>query len=61
MSLCGHASPVPGGARLTATIDLRPKGLLRLASPLVARRMQRTEAQIAASFKRVFEETDGRR
>lgn len=51
----GEVLPIPGGARVTATMDLRPKGLLRLASPLLARAMQRNEVQTLANFKRTVE------
>lgn len=52
----GAISPIPGGTRITATMDLRPKGLLKLASPLLARAMQRNEMRNLANFKRAIEE-----
>jgi hypothetical protein len=37
-------------------MDLRPKGLLKLASPFLARAMQRNEMRNLANFKRAIEE-----
>ena len=51
----GEVAELAQGARLTVTMDLRPKGLLKLASPLLARAMQRTEERNLANLKRTIE------
>ena len=52
--------PEVAGARLTITMDLRPKGLLKLAGPMIARGMQRTEIGNLAAIKRTIEGRPGR-
>ena len=51
----GEVAELAHGARLTITMDLRPKGVLKLASPLLARAMQRTEERNLANLKRTIE------
>lgn len=51
----GEVSPITGGVRLTSTLDLRPKGLLKLISPLVVLWMRRVEVQNLAKIKRTVE------
>jgi hypothetical protein len=48
--------PVPGGTRLRWSSDLEPRGLLRLAGPLMARVGRRQAQGIWAHLKRVLEE-----
>jgi polyketide cyclase/dehydrase/lipid transport protein len=51
----GEVSPIAGGVRLTSRLELRPKGWMRLISPLVALWMQRVEVQTLAEVKRTVE------
>jgi hypothetical protein len=51
----GEVSPIAGGVRLTSRLELRPKGWMRLISPLVALWMQRVEVQTLAEVKRSVE------
>jgi hypothetical protein len=46
---------VPEGTRMLWVWDLRPRGVLRLVSPLVARIGQRQERTIWANLKRLLE------
>jgi Polyketide cyclase / dehydrase and lipid transport len=47
--------PVPEGTRMTWRWELRPRGLLRVAGPLVRRMGQRQEQEIWAGLKRCLE------
>jgi deazaflavin-dependent oxidoreductase (nitroreductase family) len=47
--------PVPGGTRMRWTWNLRPRGLLRLLGPLVARMGRRQEEAIWTGLKRYLE------
>jgi len=47
----GEVSPIAGGVRLTSRLEVRPKGWMRLISPLVALWMQRVEVQTLAEVK----------
>ena len=46
---------VPQGTRMRWQWDLRPRGLLKLVKPLVARMGQRQEQATWANLKRVLE------
>ena len=43
------------GSRLTITMDLRPRGLMKLAAPLLARAMQRTESRNLPALRDAIE------
>jgi uncharacterized protein YndB with AHSA1/START domain len=47
--------PDPAGTRLSWSWDLRPRGLMRLAGPLLARVGRQQEAEIWAGLKRTLE------
>jgi uncharacterized membrane protein len=47
-------SAMPGGTNVRFTLDLQPKGLMKLAAPMIARTMQTEVAQLA-SLKTVLE------
>lgn len=51
----GEVTPISGGVTLTSRLELRPRGWMRLISPLVALWMQRVEAQTLAGIKRTVE------
>jgi hypothetical protein len=53
----GEVSPIAGGVRLTSRLELRPKGWMRLISPLVTLWMKRVEVQTLAEVKRSVEGT----
>ena len=46
---------VPEGTRMQWVWDLKPRGVLKLVSPLVARLGQRQERTIWANLKRLLE------
>lgn len=46
--------PVPGGTRMQWAWEVRPRGVLRLMAPLVARMGRRQERTIWTSLKRVL-------
>ena len=50
--------PVPEGTRMRWDWQLVPRGLLRLARPLIARIGRRQEERIWAGLKRVLEERE---
>jgi len=47
--------PVAGGTRVTRRVDLRPPGPMRLASPLIARMIGRSNEGFLANLKRLLE------
>jgi uncharacterized protein YndB with AHSA1/START domain len=47
--------PIPAGTRMRWAWDVKPRGLLKLATPLVARIGQRQEQAIWAGLKRLLE------
>jgi hypothetical protein len=47
--------PVPAGTRMRWSWDLYPRGLLKLATPVVARIGRRQEQSIWTNLKRVLE------
>ena len=47
----GEVRPAPGGARLALRMELWPRGPLRLALPLLRRRMRRELARHTAAIK----------
>ncbi len=48
-------SPVPGGTRMRWSWDLRPRGVLKLLTPLIAGMGRRQEQAIWAGLKRYLE------
>jgi len=51
--------PVPEGTRMRWEWRLAPRGLLKLATPLIARMGRRQEERIWAGLKRVLEQENG--
>ena len=51
----GRVEPTPAGSRLIIRMDLRPHGIARLASPILARAMQAQEIRNLAAIKRTLE------
>jgi carbon monoxide dehydrogenase subunit G len=49
-----HLSPAPGGTRVLFTLDLQPKGPMKLLGPLIERTMEKEVAQLA-KLKAVLE------
>jgi hypothetical protein len=49
-----HFSDVPGGTKVRFTLDLQPKGLMKLVGPVIARTMEAEVAQLA-KLKTVLE------
>jgi len=47
-------SAAPGGTKVRFTLDLQPKGLMKIAGPMIARTMQAEVAQLT-SLKSVLE------
>jgi len=47
--------PAEGGSRITATMELLPKGLLRILSPLIRRSFQKEEQKNMAKIKKAVE------
>lgn len=47
--------PVPGGTRMRWSWDAKPRGVLKLASPMVARIGRRQERDIWTNLKRLLE------
>jgi len=52
-------NPVPGGTRMRWSWDVRPRGLLKLMSPLIARMGRSQEQTIWANLKRLLEARGG--
>ena len=50
--------PVPEGTRMRWDWQLTPRGLLKLATPLIARVGRRQEERIWAGLKRVLDEQE---
>jgi uncharacterized membrane protein len=42
-----HLSPAPGGTNVRFTLDLQPKGLMKLAGSLIERTMEKEVSQLA--------------
>ena len=55
MVFLGRVEPTPAGSRLIIRMDLRPHGIARLASPILARAMQAQEIRNLAAIKRTLE------
>lgn len=49
-----HLSAAPGGTKVRFTLDLQPKGLMKIAAPMIARTM-RTEVAQLTNLKSVLE------
>ncbi|RKR13748.1 SRPBCC family protein [Arthrobacter oryzae] len=49
-----HLSAAPGGTKVRFTLDLQPKGLMKIAGPMIARTMQTEVAQLT-NLKSVLE------
>lgn len=49
-----HLSAAPGGTKVRFTLDLQPKGLMKIAGPMIARSMQTEVAQLT-NLKSVLE------
>ena len=41
-----HLSAAPGGTKVRFTLDLQPKGLMKIAEPMIARTMRAEAAQL---------------
>lgn len=54
-----RVEPTPAGSRLIVRMDLRPRGLARLGSPILRRVMQREEVRNLAAIKRTLEAGPG--
>lgn len=52
-----RVEPTPTGSRLIVRMDLRPRGLARLAAPILSRAMQSQEIRNLAAVKRTLEAT----
>jgi hypothetical protein len=51
----GRVAPAGSGSRLTVMMDLRPRGVMKVAAPLLARAMQRTEARNLPALRDAIE------
>jgi hypothetical protein len=49
-----HLSPAPGGTNVRFTLDLQPKGLMKLVGPVIERTMEKEVSQLA-TLKAVLE------
>ncbi|BCW70820.1 SRPBCC family protein [Arthrobacter sp. NicSoilB8] len=49
-----HLSAAPGGTKVRFTLDLQPKGLMKIAGPMIARAMQTEVAQLT-NLKSILE------
>jgi hypothetical protein len=55
----GRVEPTPTGSRLVIRMELRPRGLARLAAPVLNRVMQRQEIHNLAAIKSTLEVAAG--
>jgi polyketide cyclase/dehydrase/lipid transport protein len=51
----GQVSPVPGGCQLAVHTELRPRGVLRVLSPLLRRLLRRSWEQDLRAIKTIIE------